>query len=55
MITFGNLDHQICIDSEDEIGDLAEAFNLLTSRLKASSQEVEDKIRAAISQLARGE
>ena len=52
MITFGNLDHQICIDSRDEIGDLAEAFNLLTAKLKASSQEVEDKIRVATSQLA---
>ena len=52
MITFGNLDHQIRIDSGDEIGDLAEAFNLLTSKLKASSQEVEDKIRAATSRLA---
>jgi len=52
MITFGNLDHRICIDSRDEIGDLAEAFNLMTAKLKASGQKIEDRIRVATSQLA---
>ena len=40
MITAGNLDHQIPIEPHDEIGDLARSFNEMTSRLKASRQEI---------------
>lgn len=42
MIKEGNLDHMITINTKDEIGDLAKAFNLMTTRLKSFKQEIEN-------------
>lgn len=59
MITAGNLDHQISIDTGDEIGELARSFNVMTSRLKTSRQEIENwnrelegRVKSATAQLA---
>ncbi|MEW6379938.1 MAG: HAMP domain-containing sensor histidine kinase [bacterium] len=53
MITYGNLDHQVCLDTGDEIEDLARAFNLMTSQLQAATREVEDQVKLAASRLAQ--
>jgi len=59
MITNGNLDHKISIDTGDEIGKLARSFNVMTSRLKTSRQEIENwnrelegRVKLATAQLA---
>ena len=59
MITAGNLDHQISIETGDEIGELAKSFNVMTARLKTSRQEIENwnrelegRVKLATSQLA---
>ncbi|MGD8820125.1 MAG: GAF domain-containing protein, partial [Anaerolineae bacterium] len=41
IIGQGNLDHRIEIDSQDEIGSLAQAFNQMSANLQQSHQEVE--------------
>jgi sigma-B regulation protein RsbU (phosphoserine phosphatase) len=45
MIGQGNLDYKIKVKSRDEIGVLADQFNLMTSQLKeAQSKEIENRI-----------
>lgn len=36
----GRLDHQVAVDTQDEIGEVAVAFNQMTDQLRASQQEV---------------
>lgn len=40
---FGHLDHRIALKSEDEMGKLANALNLMAERLKASLSEIEQQ------------
>ncbi|MGB9613385.1 MAG: HAMP domain-containing protein [Candidatus Margulisiibacteriota bacterium] len=44
-ITRGELDYQINLKSEDEIGELAEAFDKMTTQLKKSKEEIENYTR----------
>ena len=50
-ITKGNLDYQLEEKSNDEFGDLARGFNLMTGELKKSKQEVEGKVAERTKQL----
>lgn len=54
-IAAGNLEHQLPIRSQDEIGELAQSFNEMTRDLKRMIQEVDiHKNLAAIGQFAAG-
>ena len=45
IIGSGNLDHRIEVKSSDEIGELAERFNMMTEQIKeAKEKEIENKI-----------
>jgi len=44
-IAKGNLKYIIKIESDDEIGDLAGSFNLMTKKLLTSRKNIEDKVR----------
>jgi GAF domain-containing protein/HAMP domain-containing protein len=52
IIAGGNLDLQAKVESKDEIGMLASAFNLMTRQLKTFINELEDRVQARTSQLA---
>ena len=52
IIAGGNLDLQAQVESKDEIGMLANAFNLMTRQLKTFINELEDRVQARTSQLA---
>jgi len=51
-IAGGSLDLQARVDSNDEIGLLANAFNLMTSQLKTFINELENRVQARTRQLA---
>jgi two-component system NtrC family sensor kinase len=44
-VASGDFDHTIPARSEDEIGQLAESFNLMTQRLKKADDEIKDLIK----------
>jgi len=44
-VASGDFDHTITARSEDEIGQLAESFNLMTQRLKKADGEIKDLIK----------
>ncbi|MBC8163303.1 MAG: HAMP domain-containing protein, partial [Roseiflexaceae bacterium] len=44
-ITAGDLDHQIPVESHDEIGDLVRSFNAMTVALRLQLAELEDSLR----------
>jgi GAF domain-containing protein/HAMP domain-containing protein len=50
-ITAGDLDVKVPITDEDEVGTLAGAFNLMTSRLRTLINELEDRVRARTREL----
>jgi signal transduction histidine kinase len=45
-IAQGNLDLQVAVTTEDEVGELATSFNLMVQRLKESREEIESWNRA---------
>jgi HAMP domain-containing protein len=51
QITAGNLDLTAQNSDQDEIGTLAAAFNLMTSRLRTMIRELEDRVRARTKEL----
>ncbi|BCL59502.1 hypothetical protein DGMP_01950 [Desulfomarina profundi] len=53
LITAGNLDTRIEVDSHDEIGRLAAAFSTMTRRLKESFQTLEQKVRERTKDLSK--
>jgi two-component system NtrC family sensor kinase len=44
-VASGDFDHTIPARSEDEIGQLAESFNIMTHRLKKADEEIKDLIK----------
>jgi GAF domain-containing protein/HAMP domain-containing protein len=52
IIAGGNLELQAKVESNDEIGMLANAFNLMTRQLKTFINELEDRVQARTKQLA---
>ncbi|RMH72608.1 MAG: sensor histidine kinase [Gemmatimonadetes bacterium] len=55
VIASGNLNHKIKINSRDELGDLAQAFNVMTEKLVEAQHQVyqQDKL-ASLGRLAAG-
>ncbi len=51
-IAVGNFDLQARVESNDEIGLLANAFNLMTRQLRTFINELEDRVQARTKQLA---
>lgn len=52
QITQGDLEVQTFVKTDDEIGTLAQAFNLMTQRLRTTINELEDRVAARTSELA---
>ncbi|TKJ88931.1 cell wall metabolism sensor histidine kinase WalK [Paenibacillus sp. CFBP13512] len=53
----GNFDHQMTVYSDDEIGQLSEAFNYMTSRLRdalAQNEEEKDKLASILKNMSDG-
>lgn len=44
-ITLGNLDARVEIDSKDEIGQMARAFNSMTDKLQETQRHIEDRVK----------
>lgn len=53
IISKGDLTKQIDIISKDEIGDLANSFNEMISRLRRSYEELEEKVKQRTEQLSK--
>lgn len=53
QIVEGDLSAQATVDSEDEIGKLSRAFNTMTSRLRELLQDLEKRVEARTSELAK--
>jgi GAF domain-containing protein len=53
QIIAGDLEAQAQVESGDEIGNLARAFNNMTARLKTFISELEDRVRERTQELAR--
>ena len=51
-IALGNLDIQAKIETNDEIGTLGNAFNIMTAQLRSFINELEDRVRARTRELA---
>jgi len=45
MISDGDLDHRVTVNTKDEVGLLAETFNLMTNKLKESYTHLEEKVK----------
>ncbi|HBR14549.1 MAG TPA: hypothetical protein DD723_03265 [Candidatus Omnitrophica bacterium] len=45
IITRGNLDHHLKVETNDEIGQLTKSFNYMTDKLRETNQRLEEKIR----------
>ncbi len=52
QLATGNLDHQVAVESRDEIGDLALQFNRMAGALRLSHQDLEGKIAARTRELS---
>jgi signal transduction histidine kinase/CheY-like chemotaxis protein len=52
LISNGQLGLAIDIDSNDEIGDLAQSFNAMTAKLKSSHENLEQKVKERTKELA---
>ena len=50
-IAGGNLDKKVEVISEDEVGQLGNAFNIMTSKLKKSYEGLEEKVRIRTKEL----
>jgi PAS domain S-box-containing protein len=50
-ISLGNLEKKVEVASHDEIGELAEAFNVMTTKLEESYSALEEKVRERTAQL----
>lgn len=53
LITAGNLDTRVEVESHDEIGRLAAAFSTMTRRLKESFETLEQKVRERTKDLSK--
>jgi signal transduction histidine kinase len=51
-IAAGNLNRKVEVVSEDEVGQLGEAFNVMTSKLKESYEGLEEKVRIRTKELS---
>jgi len=51
LIGEGDFDHRMVLDTGDELQDLAERFNTMAKRLKASYGELEERVRARTREL----
>lgn len=51
-ISMGNLDKKITVKSDDEISQIAKAFNSMAGKLKKSYEELEEKVRTRTDELA---
>jgi len=52
-VSAGNLSHRAPVETNDEIGSLAESFNAMAASLEQKTQELEDSYFASIESLAR--
>ena len=50
-----DFDHRVRLDTRDEIGELAEAFNLMTDRFQEITADLDDRVREQSRQLVRSE
>lgn len=53
IITKGNLDHKVAIDSKDEIGQLSRSFDKMTDSLKKNRLLIEKKVEERTEQLQK--
>jgi len=52
MIASGDLERHVEVKSKDEIGQLANSFNIMTSKLKESYEGLEEKVRVRTKELS---
>ena len=51
----GDFDHRVRLDTRDEIGELADAFNSMTDRFQEITADLDDRVRDQSRQLVRSE
>ena len=54
-VAAGKFDHRIQLDSQDEMGELAEAMNAMTTRFQEVRDDLDDQVRERTKQVVRSE
>lgn len=54
-VAAGNFEHRICLESRDEMGELAEAFNAMTARFKETRDDLDQQVKQRTQQVVRSE
>ena len=51
----GDFDYRVTINSDDEVGELAESFNMMTARFQEIATDLDSQVKARSQQLVRSE
>lgn len=54
-VAMGDYDYRLVLDTDDEMGELARSFNLMTSRFQETEEDLENQVRERSRMLVRSE
>ncbi len=54
-VAHGDFDHRVVINTKDEMSELADAFNKMTTRFQETKFDLDDQVRQRVAQLVRSE
>lgn len=54
-VAHGDFDHRVLINTKDEMSELADAFNKMTTRFQETKYDLDDQVRQRVAQLVRSE
>lgn len=54
-VAHGDFDHRVLINTKDEMSELADAFNKMTTRFQETKFDLDDQVRQRVAQLVRSE
>lgn len=54
-VAHGDFDHRVAINTKDEMSELADSFNKMTTRFQETKSDLDDQVRQRVAQLVRSE